>query len=152
VGSDFAVNEDMTVVVDMGIDMTMIDMTQPPPPDLSGDMANLKPVGSTCATGAECLSGLCDQPGTGKCLATFWVTVTNTASAFGSLNGDAFPVINCGAGGNVCAQRYRSGTQVTVSASPVGGHTFSGWSGACSGGGSCVVTLSADVAMTGGFN
>jgi len=36
---------------------------------------------------------------------------------------------------------YASGTAVTLTATPSGGATFSGWGGACSGNGSCMVTM-----------
>ena len=41
-----------------------------------------------------------------------------------------------------CGASYRSGTQVTLVATPQSGYIFAGWSGACSGTGSCVVTMS----------
>ena len=41
-----------------------------------------------------------------------------------------------------CSSSYRSGTEVTLTATPQSGYVFAGWSGACSGTGSCVVTMS----------
>lgn len=41
-----------------------------------------------------------------------------------------------------CSKSYTSGTIVTLTAAPVNGYTFGGWSGACSGTGSCNVTMS----------
>ena len=48
--------------------------------------------------------------------------------------------INCGA---TCSATFPAGP-VTLSAVAQFGYVFSGWSGACSGTGSCVVTLGAD--------
>ena len=42
-----------------------------------------------------------------------------------------------------CSASFNSGTQVTLTATPAQGLSFIGWSGACSGTGSCTVTMSA---------
>ncbi len=46
---------------------------------------------------------------------------------------------------------YDAGTQVTVTATPASGYNFSGWSGDCSGSGSCVVTMDGDKSVTAKF-
>jgi uncharacterized repeat protein (TIGR01451 family) len=46
--------------------------------------------------------------------------------------------INCG---NVCQAEFTEGTSVTLTAQPASGSSFSGWNGACSGTGSCTVTM-----------
>lgn len=47
--------------------------------------------------------------------------------------------INCGSD---CSESYASGTSVTLTATPSAGHTFSGWSGACTGStSSCMVSM-----------
>jgi uncharacterized delta-60 repeat protein len=43
--------------------------------------------------------------------------------------------------GSSCAHAYAYGTSVTLTASPAANSTFKGWSGACSGTGSCRVTM-----------
>lgn len=43
--------------------------------------------------------------------------------------------------GDDCAELYAYGTEVTLSVAPSSGSVFTGWSGACSGTGSCVVTM-----------
>jgi len=56
--------------------------------------------------------------------------------------------VNCTAS---CAASFASGTTVTLSAQPASGNTFSGWSGACSGTGTCTVLMSAAAAVTATF-
>jgi Interleukin-like EMT inducer/Divergent InlB B-repeat domain len=94
-------------------------------------------------------SGACS--GTGTCVisinvnkavnTTFVQTYTLTASRSGSGNGTvtSSPTgINCGVD---CSEVYDSGTVVTLTAAPTAGSRFSGWSDACTGTGSCVVTM-----------
>lgn len=47
---------------------------------------------------------------------------------------------------------YAAGTVVTLIATPNAGSTFAGWSGACSGTGSCTVTMNSAQAVTATFN
>ena len=49
--------------------------------------------------------------------------------------------IYCGA---TCSEDFAEGESVTLTALPDPGFVFSGWSGACSGTGTCVVTMSQD--------
>jgi hypothetical protein len=67
-------------------------------------------------------------------------TVTSTNPAGG---------IDCGSD---CSESYPEGTVVTLSASASAGSTFAGWSGACTGTGSCQVTMSETRAVTATFN
>lgn len=55
--------------------------------------------------------------------------------------------ISCGGD---CSQSYADGTVVNLTATPASGSQFAGWSGACSGAGTCTVTMSAvrDVVAT----
>ena len=54
--------------------------------------------------------------------------------------------INCNSG--ACSWYFDTGTQVTLTASHIG---FLGWSGACTGTGDCVLTMSADTAVTANY-
>jgi GH18 family chitinase len=56
--------------------------------------------------------------------------------------------ISCGAS---CSASYDPGTVVTLAASPAAGSSFAGWSGGCSGPGSCQVTMDAARSVTATF-
>jgi Polysaccharide lyase/Divergent InlB B-repeat domain len=50
-----------------------------------------------------------------------------------------------------CSESFTSGAVVTLAAPPASGSTFSGWGGACSGTGSCSVTMSSAQSVTASF-
>src|SRR5262249_32725825 len=56
--------------------------------------------------------------------------------------------INCGTD---CSEPYLAGTMVTLNPIPSANFIFAGWSGACSGTGSCVVTMNAAKSVTATF-
>jgi hypothetical protein len=56
--------------------------------------------------------------------------------------------ISCGA---ACSAAYASGTSITLTAAPDSGSTFSGWSGDCSGTGTCTVSMTQARAVTATF-
>lgn len=76
----------------------------------------------------------------------YTLDITRNGSGSGTVTGSG---INCG---SVCSGSYSPGTVVTLSATPATGSTFAGWSGACSGTGSCVVTMNASKTVTATFN
>jgi endo-1,4-beta-xylanase len=57
--------------------------------------------------------------------------------------------INCG---STCSAIYASGATVTLTATAASGSSFAGWSGACSGTGTCVVTMSTSRVATATFD
>lgn len=56
--------------------------------------------------------------------------------------------INCG---STCTAMFAAGTPITLTATASTGSTFSGWSGACSGTGSCAVTLQKSASVSASF-
>jgi len=66
------------------------------------------------------------------------LTVTSDTGAGTVTSSD--DIINCG---STCAANFSSGTSVALTASANSGNTFSGWSGACSGTGTCIVAITA---------
>jgi PKD repeat protein len=77
------------------------------------------------------------------------LAVTRSGSGSGTVT-SAPAGINCG---TVCSARFNQGSDVALSASADSGSFFSGWSGgACSGTGTCSVTLSADTGVIATFD
>ena len=79
---------------------------------------------------------------------THTLSVTRTGSGGGTVTSNP-GAISCGA---VCSQSYTEGTGVTLTATPAGGSSFSGWSGDCSGTSACTVTMSASRSVSAGFD
>jgi List-Bact-rpt repeat protein/PASTA domain-containing protein len=80
-------------------------------------------------------------------LQTLTLTVSKAGFGTGTVSSNP-PGISCG---QTCHRNFLYGTIVTLSATPAAGSLFSGWSGACSGVGSCVVTMSQARAATAKF-
>jgi hypothetical protein len=82
-------------------------------------------------------------------IATFVQSVTLSVSVSGSGTVTSSPSgINCG---STCSANFAGGSQVTLTATPVSDGSFSGWGGACSGTGSCVVTMNSAQSVTATF-
>ncbi|MFA6520173.1 MAG: hypothetical protein WCT44_01045 [Candidatus Paceibacterota bacterium] len=78
--------------------------------------------------------------------ASYDLSVSKTGNAAASGTVTSSPAgISCGSD---CSQSYLSGTSVTLTPSSPG---FAGWSGACTGTGSCTVTMNAAKAVTASF-
>ena len=90
--------------------------------------------------------------GTAPCITTVTGALNVTASF--ALNTYQLTVIKSGPGNGVvvstpsgincgvdCSETYNYGTMVTLTAIPAPGSTFTGWSGACAGTGTCNVTM-----------
>ncbi|HYD42592.1 MAG TPA: glycosyl hydrolase family 8 [Anaeromyxobacter sp.] len=79
---------------------------------------------------------------------THWLDVLVSGTGTGAVTSSP-QGIDCG---SVCSAMYAEGTLVTLTAAPASGSTFAGWSGACSGTGACVVTMSETQSVTATFN
>jgi Divergent InlB B-repeat domain len=126
-----------------------------------GTAVTLTAVTSTSSTFTG-WSGACT--GTGPCSVTLTSAATVTAtftqptqtqsqtltvSASGKGTVTSSPAgINCG---KTCSATYPSGTAVTLTATPGAGFAFSGWSGACTGTGSCAVSMTTAQSVTATF-
>ncbi len=79
---------------------------------------------------------------------TYALNVTTGGTGGGTVT-SSVGGINCG---STCSATLASGTAVTLTATPASGSTFAGWSGACTGTGTCLVTLTANQSVTATFN
>ena len=75
------------------------------------------------------------------------LTVTFAGAGSGTVT-DTSAEINCT---STCLGSYSPGTVVTLTATPSAGSTFLGWSGACSGTSTCVVTMNSAESVTATF-
>jgi hypothetical protein len=81
-------------------------------------------------------------------VSTFNLTVNKTGSGSGTVTSNPTG-INCGTS---CSAAFSAGTTVTLSAAAASGSTFAGWSGACTGTGTCTVTMNSAQTATAAFN
>jgi hypothetical protein len=104
-------------------------------------------------------SGACS--GTSSCLITMSSAKSVTAT-FNSVPSYQLTVKTRGSGmvtsspagidcGGDCTESYAKGTAVTLTASPVDGFRFTGWSGACSGTQTCRLSMSRNLTVTATF-
>ncbi len=113
-------------------------------------------------TGTGSAAGNCNA-GTGIC--EFSITADSAVTAEFNLTKFNLKVVKAGTGtgkvtsspagidcGATCEHEFSEGTVVTLTATPEGGSSFAGWSGAgCTGTGTCQVTLSAAKEVTATF-
>jgi hypothetical protein len=84
------------------------------------------------------------------------LTVSKTGTGSGSVNSSEYPSpsIDCcsGACAPICSALYSPNTRVILNAIPDADSVFIGWSGACTGTGSCFVSMNNDKDVTAMFN
>ncbi len=79
---------------------------------------------------------------------THTLSVTDAGTGSGTITSNPTG-IDCG---STCSLAFATGASVTLTATPTGGSTFTGWSGGgCSGTSTCVVTMNADTSVTATF-
>lgn len=77
------------------------------------------------------------------------LTVVKSGNGHGGVTSDLVPGIDCGA---TCAADFGTGSTVTLTATPNANSTFVGWSGDCTGTGSCQLTMDAAKGVTARFD
>jgi hypothetical protein len=75
------------------------------------------------------------------------ITVSKSGTGTGTIA--SLPAgINCG---SVCSETYSAGAKVTLTATPNKNSCFAGWSGACSGTGTCTITMNSPITVSASF-
>ena len=84
----------------------------------------------------------------------YTLTVVGSGTGNGSVRSSPSGIscsISAGSTSGTCSASFASGTSVTLAAIPASGHSFSGWSGACSGTGNCTVSMTQSRSVTASF-
>ena len=79
---------------------------------------------------------------------SYALSIAKAGFGYGTVTSDP-PGIDCGV---TCSGSPTAGTVVTLVPNPATGSTFAGWSGACSGTGSCSITMSGSKSVTAKFD
>lgn len=101
------------------------------------------------------------------CAATLTFRINGTGTVGGNCSGASTFVMNVGTSGTgtgtvtsapggincglACSSVYANGTTVVLTATPAGGSIFGGWSGACTGTGTCSVVMNSPINVTASF-
>jgi uncharacterized repeat protein (TIGR02543 family) len=131
-----------------------------------GTCSGAFPYGTVVSLTAEAGSGYSFTGWSGACSGTGSCTVTMNAAETASATFTAEPTLSVTVtgGGTVtsspagiscpgtCSALFSKGTIVDLSAAPSNGYTLSDWSGACSGSGSCAVTMNSAESITATFD
>jgi uncharacterized repeat protein (TIGR02543 family) len=100
--------------------------------------------GSTYTTGV--ITGICTVSAT--FMADQSLTVTKAGTGVGTVSSSPLPLSGSVDGGTAV---FNYGTSVTLTAGASTGSAFTGWTGACSGTGTCIVTMDAAKSVTATF-
>lgn len=102
---------------------------------------------TACRTSSLVLTGGSTAPGSSGGLPSYNLTITKAGNGQGTVSSSSGS-ISCG---STCEGQYVKNTQVSLSASPATGSAFTGWSGACTGTGTCTVTITSNVSVIATF-
>ncbi len=103
--------------------------------------------GGACSGTGICSVTMDDSKSVTATFKTYTLTVSTTGTGTGTVTSSP-PGIDCGID---CTETFPPDTVVTLTAIPSPTSEFSGWSGACSGSGICVVTLDDAKSVTANF-
>ncbi len=110
-------------------------------PRVEGAAAGTLTVTTTAGVQLAQLAGVCGA-------SSFAITVTKAGTGSGTVASTPAG-IDCG---STCSATFSTGSAITLTATPLSGSTFAGWSGAsCTGTGACVLTVNAASAVTATF-
>ncbi len=84
--------------------------------------------------------------------AQFALNVSHNGSGTGTTTSTPGGTINCVNGTGTCSANLANSSTITLSATPDAGSHFAGWSGACSGTGTCMLTMDAVKNVTATYN
>jgi hypothetical protein len=102
-----------------------------------------------CSTASTCVVTVgSDMTAVASFALNYTIVVNKTGSGTGTVTSNTGG-IDCG---STCNATYAANTVVTLSASANTDSTFTGWSGPCSGTGTCVVTVTAAVSVGANFD
>lgn len=108
--------------------------------------------GACTGTGACVVVMSADQSVTATFTAeptTATLTVTKTGAGTGMVSSTPAGINSCA---STCSAGFTSGSPVTLTPTATDGSTFAGWSGACSGTGSCEIVMNGNQSVTATFN
>src|SRR6185437_7476867 len=104
--------------------------------------------GAVCAgTGTCTISLTSDVAVSALFVPQYTLSVTKAGTGTGAVASAPAGII-CGA---VCSAGFAANTVVNLAATPASGSAFTGWGGACSGTGSCTVTLNSNQSVVANF-
>ena len=109
--------------------------------DPNGDINTTVNPGTTCDLSG---GGGGDPPPGGP----FTLTVNKTGTGSGTVSSTPAGINNCSA---TCNASFTDGTSVSLNPNPATGSTFTNWSGACTGTGPCILSMTANRSVTASF-
>ena len=100
-----------------------------------------------CICVPNCAGKQCGPDGCNGSCGSCTLSISKTGSGGGTVTSSPAGL----ACGSSCTATFATGTVVTLSATPDAGSVFTGWSGACTGTGSCAFTIGAPMSISANF-